>query len=80
MKRFSVLFVLFLILSTPLFAGDVNQQNYEEIKRHVLPSDQETEFLDINWRSTFWNAVVDAQKTDRPILLWAMNGHPLGRT
>ena len=34
----------------------------------------------IPWRRTLWEAALEAQKRDMPILLWAMNGHPLGCT
>ena len=29
---------------------------------------------------SFYIAINEAGKTDRPVLLWAMNGHPLGCT
>ena len=31
----------------------------------------------VHWLPTFWDGVMTAQKEDKPILLWAMNGHPL---
>ena len=34
----------------------------------------------VNWLPTFWDGVIAAQKQDMPILLWAMNGHPLACT
>jgi hypothetical protein len=34
----------------------------------------------VNWLPTLWDGVIAAQKQDKPILLWAMNGHPLGCT
>ena len=46
----------------------------------VLPTPAELEFREIPWRPTLWEAVVEGQRDDKPILLWAMNGHPLGCT
>lgn len=34
----------------------------------------------VPWRTTFGAAILDADDTDRPVLLWTMNGHPLGLT
>ncbi|MGQ0614936.1 MAG: hypothetical protein ACT4PV_14470 [Planctomycetaceae bacterium] len=50
------------------------------VRGAVLPSAEELAFTAIGWRASFWEAVVEAHKADRPILLWAMNGHPLACT
>lgn len=34
----------------------------------------------VSWLPTFWDGVMTAQKEDKPILLFAMNGHPLACT
>jgi len=34
----------------------------------------------IPWRASLWEAVVEAQTREEPILLWTMNGHPLACT
>jgi hypothetical protein len=46
----------------------------------VVPAAEELRWLEIPWRATLWDAVVDAHRLRRPILLWAMNGHPLACT
>ena len=46
----------------------------------MLPDAREEAWRKIDWKSTFWDAVIEAQKEEKPILLWAMNGHPLGHT
>lgn len=46
----------------------------------IRPSDEELSFESIGWKPTFWEAVTEAQATGKPILLWAMNGHPLACT
>jgi hypothetical protein len=46
----------------------------------ILPSAEETAFLSIEWRPSLWDGVVDAHRMKRPVLLWTMNGHPLGCT
>lgn len=48
--------------------------------REVVPSDDELRWREIPWLGTLADAVVQAQAADKPILLWAMNGHPLACT
>jgi hypothetical protein len=47
---------------------------------HVVPSEAELAWRRIPWLGTLAEGVVAAQAADRPILLWAMNGHPLACT
>ena len=34
----------------------------------------------IPWRSSLHEGLADAARAERPLLLWLMNGHPLGCT
>lgn len=54
--------------------------SFEALAAEIRPSAADRSFLAIPWRATFWSAVVEADAADRPILLWAMNGHPLACT
>ncbi len=60
--------------------GELTGANYAKWRDHVLPRNWELSYRMIPWRTSFWEAVIEAQETDKPILLWAMNGHPLGCT
>lgn len=51
-----------------------------EVRTAVLPADDELAWLEIPWRPTLWSAMQEARSSGRPVLLWAMNGHPLGCT
>lgn len=46
----------------------------------IRPSAAELAFEGIGWRNAFWPAVEEARALGRPLLLWTMNGHPLGCT
>lgn len=46
----------------------------------IIPARDQFAWREIPWRPVFWDAVVEAQKKEMPVLLWAMNGHPLGCT
>lgn len=54
--------------------------NWTEVRDAVLPTEAESAWTSIPWRSTLWDAVLDGRAAEKPILLWAMNGHPLACT
>lgn len=60
--------------------GELTEATYEIWRDHVLPRSWELKFQKIEWRTSFWEAVCEAQEKDMPILLWTMNGHPLCNT
>jgi|TARA_B110000263_G_scaffold181024_1_gene158571 hypothetical protein len=60
--------------------GELTQANYTKWREHVLPRNWELSYRKIPWRMSFWDAVIEAQAREKPILLWAMNGHPLCNT
>lgn len=72
--------VLTLVCSANLAAQELTEDTYAKIRDGVLPSAEELRWTAIDWRASFWDAVVEGQKTDKPVLLWAMNGHPLACT
>jgi len=46
----------------------------------VIPNARDLAWRKIPWRANFWDAVIAAQEQEKPVLLWAMNGHPLACT
>jgi hypothetical protein len=46
----------------------------------VVPSDDELTWRSIPWRPTLFDGLRDGAASKKPVLLWAMNGHPLGST
>ena len=59
---------------------DLTDATFEKWHAAVIPAKEELAWREIPWRPAFWDAVVEAQAADKPILLWAMNGHPLACT
>ena len=80
MRRLAIALLLLIPLAGSFNAEELTERNYEKIRDHVLPSDEEEEWRKIGWRPTFWDGVVDAQEEDKPIMLYAMNGHPFACT
>ena len=56
------------------------QSSWDEWREYLVPAVEDELWLELGWHQVFWDAVVEAQETGKPILLWAMNGHPLGCT
>lgn len=80
-RLFSIACVLALVASAYAdVAPDVSAKNWKRTRKHVLPDKADTQWRKVPWRATLWQAVIDAQREDKPILLWAMNGHALACT
>ena len=58
----------------------ITDANLAELMTYVQPKPEEIAYLEVPWRPTLWEAIVEANRVDKPVLLWAMNGHPLGCT
>ncbi len=74
--------ILSLLLSSSAQAQEAAPPppSFEEVRAHVLPSEEELVWKRLGWRASLWEGVLAAQQLEKPILLWAMNGHPLGCT
>jgi hypothetical protein len=62
-------------LQTPQLSAE-----YTKLRGQVLPNPGEQSFRKIGWRTSVLHGLVDAQKSDRPVMIVLMNGHPLGCT
>jgi hypothetical protein len=69
-----------VLVAAPPTGPELNERTYTRYRDHIRPRPAELSWQEIPWRSTFWDAVVEAQRKDQPILVWAMNGHPLACT
>ena len=47
---------------------------------HVMPTAEETAWEAVPWIPSLAGGVLAAQEAHKPLLLWVMNGHPLGCT
>jgi hypothetical protein len=48
------------------------------VVNEITPSKAESAWLEIDWETDLWEARKEAARTDKPIYLWEMDGHPLG--
>ena len=72
--------MLGLLLTIAAAAPAQDSASAAEVRAHVLPDASELAWQALGWRASLWQGVVDAQAAEKPILLWAMNGHPCGLT
>ena len=58
----------------------LNEDNFSAWKELIQPTAEENAWAQIDWRPDLATAVKEASETGKPILMWAMNGHPFGCT
>lgn len=56
------------------------EANFAAWRAHIEPCDDELLWEQIPWHSTFADGLRAADQQQKPLLFWAMNGHPLGCT
>ena len=59
---------------------ELNEENYGKIRKALTSPKDESGWREIPWRPNLGEAIVEARKKKKPILLWMMNGHPCGMT
>ena len=84
MTRAFLTAAMILAVSAPAGAQDeppvLDDKNLKTWLEFILPSAEETRWEKLGWRPELGAAVQEAKALQRPILLWAMNGHPCGLT
>ena len=46
----------------------------------IVPREGDLDWRAIPWQAELRSALAEASRAQKPVLLWAMNGHPLGQT
>lgn len=75
--RFASFFLVIMSLC-PAYGEDADQ--FARLHTLIKPQPQEDRWLQVPWMSNLWEARQKAAATGKPILLWEMDGHPLGCT
>jgi hypothetical protein len=71
-----------LLLTAALLGqpNELNDANYHAWRDLLALKPAETGWLAPGWRTSLWPAAQEAARSERPVLLWATVGHPLGAT
>ena len=73
--------ITLLALASPAIAiPAVDSVNFDRLHSLMQPTAGELKWREIPWRTSLWQARIDAAATGKPIYLWEMDGHPLGCT
>lgn len=76
---------LSLALATQLPAASqqpqpLTERSFKGYRRYLAPAADQLQWMKVRWYPSYWEGVLQAHRQKKPILLWAMNGHPLGCT
>jgi hypothetical protein len=61
-------------------ATHLKPENFSKLMALIKPGQDEDKWTQIPWMSSLWQARKRAAAEGKPILLWEMDGHPLGCT
>ena len=61
-------------------ADPIPAARFSALRALVKPTEGEDRWDRIPWRTSLWQARQEAARAGKPILLWEMDGHPLGCT
>ena len=70
-----------VVIARPLAAaGPIAPEDFDRLHRLASPAPDESAWATIPWSASLWEARQRAAEEGKPILLWEMDGHPLGCT
>jgi hypothetical protein len=55
------------------------QDSFAAQRDAIVPKGEELSWHAVPWRPELRTALAEADREGKPVLLWAMNGHPLGQ-
>lgn len=62
----------------PASAPALDHEQFTKLLAVIKPGPQTEPWQQIPWSSSLWDARKQAAREGKPILLWEMDGHPLG--
>ena len=69
----------FLLLAVSAGGGDeVSVGRLEALQKLIKPRAEETKWEEIPWRVDLWDARREAAREGKPLMLWEMDGNPMG--
>ena len=80
MKRLSLFIIVLIGCAKNDQPFQLNEKTYEMWQEFIRPTKAELAWAEIPWKSTFYDGLSESNMKQQPVLLWAMNGHPLGCT
>ena len=56
------------------------ENTYGIWRKYIEPTELDLAWTGIPWRTSFQEGLLESGVKQKPMLMWAMNGHPLGCT
>ena len=80
--KFAVVALGLVCLSVvPVYsAKPIPAEQFDKLRAAIKPAKDEDKWAAIPWQTSLWQARKLAAEKGKPILLWEMDGHPLGCT
>jgi hypothetical protein len=66
--------------STQSMAEPLTAKQFDQLWNVIRPKPGEDKWDAVAWRADLWAARKEAAAQGKPLLLWEMDGHPLGCT
>ena len=70
--------VILLAALLALSGDEVNTANLDRLKTLIKPRAEETRWEEIPWMVDLWEARKKAAQSGKPLMLWEMDGNPMG--
>lgn len=71
--------IVTLVTALLVLSGDeVKTENVGRLQSLIRPRPEETKWEEIPWQVDLWQARRKAAETGKPIVLWEMDGNPMG--
>jgi hypothetical protein len=81
MKPYALVVLAGLVVVAPARGSDpINPEQFAKLQCLIKPDTGEEKWQQIPWMISLWEARKKAAGEGKPILLWEMDGHPLGCT
>lgn len=82
--KFSFMLAVWMLMgfqqNLPAQLPNLTLDTISKYRNAIEPTAEESAFLNINWFSALGDAVRTSNDTKKPLLIYVMNGHPLGCT
>jgi hypothetical protein len=57
----------------------LNESTFAAIRSHASPTKQDLAFQGIEWKTSVFDGLLQAQREDKPMVMWMYFGDPRGR-
>jgi hypothetical protein len=74
------MFLVAALVAHATAAERIDPGSFDNVHALIRPGNDEDAWARIPWRTDLWQARRLAAEQGKPILLWEMDGHPLGCT